>query len=42
MVGLEALLDLSKEQVQAWSKDPAEYDKHREEIFAWMAHGGSL
>lgn len=30
---------LTKEQVTAWSKDPAEYDKHRDEIMAWQAAG---
>jgi hypothetical protein len=30
---------LTKDQVQAWSKDPVEYEKHREEIMAWQAAG---
>jgi hypothetical protein len=37
--GTRGTARITKDQVSAWSKDPAEYDKHRDQILDWMSQG---
>jgi hypothetical protein len=35
--GARGGVKVTKEQVESWSKDPVEYEKHRDEIHTWMS-----